>query len=106
MKEKMTEEELQEKYEKEQENIKSLEIETKDGNGESFKNHKKIDLIVKAGAIALAGVITIAGINIARSAKTIQTPEEPTTSQGGMPFLRENADISMMHMKEESVCRR
>lgn len=83
MKEKMTEEELQERYEKEQENIKSLEIETKDGNGESFKNHKKIDLIVKAGAIALAGVITIAGINIARSAKTIQTPEEPTTSQGG-----------------------
>ena len=41
MKEKMTEEELQERYEKEQENIKSLEIETKDGNGESFKNHKK-----------------------------------------------------------------
>ena len=99
MKEKMTEEELQEKYEKEQENIKSLEIETKDGNGESFKNHKKIDLIVKAGAIALAGVITIAGINIARSAKTIQTPEEPTTSQGGPETTDPQEDLEYVLVK-------
>ena len=103
MKEKMTEEELQEKYEKEQENIKSLEIETKDGNGESFKNHKKIDLIVKAGAIALAGVITIAGINIARSAKTIQTPEEPTTSQGGPETTDPQEDLEYVFVQPFSI---
>ena len=103
MKEKMTEEELQERYEKEQENIKSLEIETKDGNGESFKNHKKIDLIVKAGAIALAGVITIAGINIARSAKTIQTPEEPTTSQGGPETTDPQEDLEYVFVQPFSI---
>lgn len=103
MKEKMTEEELQEKYEKEQENIKSLEIETKDGNGESFKNHKKIDLIVKAGAIALAGVITIAGINIARSAKTIQTPDEPTTSQGGPETTDPQEDLEYVFVQPFSI---
>ncbi len=103
MKEKMTEEELQEKYEKEQENIKSLEIETKDGNGESFKNHKKIDLIVKAGAIALAGVITLAGINIARSAKTIQTPEEPTTSQGGPETTDPQEDLEYVFVQPFSI---
>lgn len=102
MKEKMTEEELQEKYEKEQENIKSLEIETKDGNGESFKNHKKIDLIVKAGAIALAGVITIAGINIARSAKTIQTPEEPTTNQDNTATLSLNEILQKLSLKPKT----
>ena len=103
MKEKMTEEELQERYEKEQENIKSLEIETKDGNGESFKNHKKIDLIVKAGAIALAGVITIAGFNIARSAKTIQTPEEPTTSQGGPETTDPQEDLEYVFVQPFSI---
>ena len=59
MKEKMTEEELQERYEKEQENIKSLEIETKDGNGESFKNHKKIDLIVNFALDVLKVVVCV-----------------------------------------------
>ena len=56
MKEKMTEEELQERYEKEQENIKSLEIETKDGKfvvvGKSVMNSEEkpfISMVNKNG---------------------------------------------------------
>lgn len=86
MKEKMTEEELQERYEKEQaENIDSEKISTKSGNSEALKRHKIKDLWLKStSVIVLAATITTAGVKFSNSYNGGDViPEEPTTSQGG-----------------------
>ena len=86
MKEKMTEEELQERYEKEQaENIDSEKISTKSGNSEALKRHKIKDLWLKStSVIVLVATITAAGVKFSNSYNGGDViPEEPTTSQGG-----------------------
>ena len=85
MKEKMTEEELQEKYEKEQENIDGEKVSTKSGNSEALKKHKIKDLWLKStSVIVLVATITAAGIKFSNSYNGGDViPEEPTTSQGG-----------------------
>ncbi len=86
MKEKMTEEELQERYEKEQaENIDSEKISTKSGNSEALKRHKIKDLWLKStSVIVLAATITTASVKFSNSYNGGDViPEEPTTSQGG-----------------------
>lgn len=86
MKEKMTEEELQERYEKEQvENIDGEKISTKSGNSEALKRHKIKDLWLKStSVIVLVATITAAGVKFSNSYNGGDViPEEPTTSQGG-----------------------
>lgn len=86
MKEKMTEEELQERYKKKQaENIDSEEISTKSGNSEALKRHKIKDLWLKStSVIVLVATITAAGVKFSNSYNGGDViPEEPTTSQGG-----------------------
>lgn len=86
MKEKMTEEELQERYEKEQvENIDGKKISTKSGNSEALKRHKIKDLWLKStSVIVLVATITAAGVKFSNSYSGGNViPEEPTTSQGG-----------------------
>ena len=100
MKEKMTEEELQERYEKKQaENIDSEEISTKSGNSEALKKHKKIDLATKFISGVLVGVMTVSGFCMAKSAKTIKIPEEPTTSQGGPETTDPQEDFKYVLVK-------
>lgn len=103
MKEKMTEEELQEKYEKEQENIDGKKVSTKSGNSEALKKHKKIDLATKFISGALVGVMTVSGFCMAKSAKTIKIPEGPTTSQGGSETTDPQEDFKYVLVKSFDI---
>lgn len=83
MKEKMTEEELQELYEEELKSVDSEKISTKSGNSEALKTHKIKDLWLKStAAVVLVATITAGGIKFSNNLNTETTPDEPTTSQG------------------------
>ena len=106
MKEKMTEEELQERYEKEQaENIDSEKISTKSGNSEALKRHKIKDLWLKStSVIVLVATITAAGVKFSNSYNGGDViPEEPTTSQGGPETTDPQEDLEYVFVQPFSI---
>ena len=106
MKEKMTEEELQERYEKEQaENIDSEKISTKSGNSEALKRHKIKDLWLKStSVIVLVTTITAAGVKFSNSYNGGDViPEEPTTSQGGPETTDPQEDLEYVFVQPFSI---
>ena len=106
MKEKMTEEELQERYEKKQaENIDSEEISTKSGNSEALKRHKIKDLWLKStSVIVLVATITAAGVKFSNSYSGGNViPEEPTTSQGGPETTDPQEDFKYVLVKSFDI---
>ena len=106
MKEKMTEEELQERYEKEQaENIDSEKISTKSGNSEALKRHKIKDLWLKStSVIVLVATITAAGVKFSNSYNGgYVIPEEPTTSQGGPETTDPQEDLEYVFVQPFSI---
>ena len=106
MKEKMTEEELQEGYEKKQaENIDSEEISTKSGNSEALKRHKIKDLWLKStSVIVLVATITAAGVKFSNSYNGGDViPEEPTTSQGGPETTNPQGNLEYVFVQPFSI---
>ena len=106
MKEKMTEEELQERYEKKQaENIDSEEISTKSGNSEALKRHKIKDLWLKStSVIVLVATITAAGVKFSNSYNGGDViPEEPTTSQGGPETTNPQGNLEYVFVQPFSI---
>ncbi len=106
MKEKMTEEELQERYEKEQaENIDSEKNSTKSCTSEAFKRHKIKDLWLKStSVIVLVATITAAGVKFSNSYNGGDViPEEPTTSQGGPETTDPQEDLEYVFVQPFSI---